>query len=146
MQGGCTGTSLGQFRGRTYRFRQAPMYPFDQPLALSDGRSVDRNPDGSIEWESTLEHSERVRVGSASAVLLKIFANHVGGTGSIAYVLVIRCRPRKLEVVFEASGPNKDVSYSKNGVLSLSHGVWSRDDSHASPSRESTERYKWVPE
>ena len=146
MPGGCAPTRLDQFGNRTYRFRDAPMYPRAQPLTLVNGRAVERNVLGSIEWESTLDHAEFVRLGELSAVLLKITANHAGGTGSIAYVLVVQCRAQGLQVLFEASGPIKSAAHSSNGELALSHGVWSREDSHASPSREVTERFKWVAE
>ena len=72
MPGGCASTRLDQFGNRTYRFRDAPMYPGARPLALVKGRAVERNELGSIEWESTLDHAEFVRLGQLSAVLLRL--------------------------------------------------------------------------
>jgi hypothetical protein len=90
LSGGCAVNDLNQFGNRTYRFRKAPMYPFDQPLTLRNGRAVERNPDGSIEWESVLGRAQTVELGKSPAALIEIGASHLQGTGSIEYLLVAR--------------------------------------------------------
>lgn len=144
MPGGCRQAETSHFGNRAYRFRDTPMYPHDQPLVFTGGRALERNSLGSIEWESTLRRADPIEIGAMSAVLLEILADHVGGTGGILYVLIVRCRPDRLDVLFEARGPIRHVAYRRNGGLTLDHGLWSRDDSHASPSREVTERYQWA--
>jgi hypothetical protein len=143
LTGACAVNDLDQFGNRAYRFRGARMYPFDEPLTLRDGRAVERNPDGSIEWESFLARPASIQLGDAPAVILEIGAAHLGGTGSVAYLLVGRCRPNALEIVLEASGPLKDSTYSESDGLKISHYVWLPNDCHACPSREITEWYRW---
>ena len=144
MPGACAPADESHFANRAYRFRDTPMYPHDEPLVLVGGRAVERNGLGSVEWESTLRLAAPIALGTAPAVLLEIEANHVGGTGSIRYVLVVQCQPDGLRVLFEARGPITTATFS-GSALTLTHGVWSRNDSHASPSREVTERYDWAP-
>jgi hypothetical protein len=142
MSGGCFANDLDQFGNRTYRFRKTRMYPGDQPLTLRNGRGVERNPDGSIEWESVL-HARPVELGKSPAVLLEILAVHVQGTGSITYLLVGRCRSTAMEVVLEVSGPLKDSTYTMADGLTITHYEWSANGCHACPSRQVTERYTW---
>jgi hypothetical protein len=140
---GCTTDDLSQFGNRVYRFREAPMWPFDQPLSLRDGEYVERNQDGGIEWQARLSKPHIVELGKTRAVLLEISAAHLGGTGSIDYVLVVQCSPKVMDVIFEASGPLTDAAYSAGSGLKIGHYTWSPTDCHACPSHEITERYSW---
>jgi hypothetical protein len=143
MSGGCDVKDLNQFGNRVYRFRDASMWPFDQPLSLRNGEAVERNPDGSIEWEARFSDPRVVDLGKNPAVLLEIGAVHLGGTGSIDYFLVVRCTPKTMEVLFEASGPITTTAYSIKDGLKIGHYAWAPTDCHACPSREVTERYSW---
>ena len=40
------------------------MYPRDQPLTLRDGRALERNSLGAVEWESTLNRAEKIQLGA----------------------------------------------------------------------------------
>jgi hypothetical protein len=135
-------TNAPDFGNRTYQFRDAPMFPHDSPLRLHDGKYVERNPDGSSEWESSLG-VQPIQLGHNSAFLIGIGAHHLQGSGSIEYLLVTRCDAKGLKVLFEACGALTNYSYSANEGLRVTHYEWDPDDCHACPRREVTETYRW---
>jgi hypothetical protein len=143
IPGGCSVDDLDSLRNHVCRFRDAPMFPSDTPVTLRDGRYVETDPQGSIEWEMTIGTPEAIQLERTSAVLLNIGAAHLGGTGSIGYVLVARCRSTVMEILFEACGPIREARYDDAKGLTIVHYVWAPADCHACPSREVTEHYTW---
>jgi hypothetical protein len=144
MRAACRLQDTSHFRNLTYQFR-ARAYPGQRSLQFKDGRYDDRFglSGGDIEWSTELEREESILLDQDRAVLLTFFADHVGGTGSVSHVLVIRCKDEHLEVVFEAGGEGVRSSYSGAGDLQITHPFWSRGDSHASPTSLVDERYHW---
>lgn len=131
------------YRNLAYPFR-AKAYPGRRMMQFKDGRNVERvEPTGAIEWSTDLRRQASILLGPERAVLLEFFASHVGGTGSVAHVLVVRCRNARLEIVFEAGGEGMRPSFSRNGALRVTHPTWRGSDSHAVPSRVVDERYQW---
>ena len=144
MRVGCRLQDQSYFRNLTYPFR-AKAYPGQRSLQFKDGRYDDRLGlnGGEIDWSTELERQEPILLDQDRAVLLMFFANHIGGTGSVSHVLVIRCKEGLLEIVFEAGGEGLRSSYSGTRDLQITHPLWAPDDSHASPSRLVDERYRW---
>ena len=144
MSTACRLQDPSYFRNLTYQFR-AKAYPGQRLLQFKDGRYDDRGglSGGDIEWSTELERQDSILLDQDRAVLLTFFANHIGGSGSLSYVLIIRCKAELLEVVFEAGGEGIRSSYSGTRDLRITHPFWSRDDSHSSPSRLVDERYRW---
>jgi hypothetical protein len=144
MRAACRLQDQSYFRNLTYHFR-AKAYPGQRSLQFKDGRYDDRFGlnSGDIEWSTELERQEPILLDQDRAVLLTFFANHIGGSGSVSHVLVIRCKKGLLEVVFEAGGEGVSSSYSGTRDLQVTYPLWSPDDSHARPSRLVDERYRW---
>lgn len=131
------------YKSLAYPFR-AKAYPGRRVVQFKDGRHVERvELSGAIEWSTELRRQEALLLGSERTVLLEFLANHVGGTGSVSHVLVVRCRNARLEIVFEAGGEGMRPSFSRNGALRVTHPMWRGGDSHAAPSRVVDERYQW---
>lgn len=142
IDGGCGLPTMETFGNRAYRFRGAPMWPFDETLVLQNGRYVERNSDGSPEWEARLSGPTPIALGTRAAVILEITAAHQSGPGAIGYVLVVQCATKAMKVLFEASGPVSDLAYSRDG-LRIAHYEWVASACRACPSREVTEQYRW---
>jgi hypothetical protein len=145
----CDSTTLSSLRDFTHRFRGYD-YPGGQ-LTIRDGRNTDTDVLGGVEWVTSLEHQESIELNGTPAVLVVVFSNHVGGSGSATHLLVVRCRQKRLEVIFEAGGggihpsPGRGYSYGADEGLWVTHAIWSPNDSHADPSREIVEVYRWQP-
>src|SRR5262249_12109603 len=118
-----------------YPFR-TKVYPGRRLVQFKDGRYEDRweVSGGKIEWTMEIEKQEPILLAGEHAMLLRFFANHVGGTGSVVHVLVVRCEEQGLQVVFEAGGERIEESYSGNNQIQITHVV---------ANRESVERYSW---
>ena len=143
IPGRCSVDDVDSLRNHVYRFRDAPMFPGDADVKLQDGQYVETDPNGSVDWEMKIGSPQEIQLEGTSAVLLNLGAAHFGGSGSIGYVLVARCRATEMEVLFEACGPIRDARYDAAKGLTIAHYVWSPDDCHACPSREVTEYYIW---
>lgn len=131
------------YRNLAYPFR-AKAYPGRRVMQFKDGRHVERvEPTSAVEWSTELQRQESILLGQERAVLLMFHANHVGGTGSVSHVLVVRCKNSRLEVVFEAGGEGMRALFSRNGALRITHPIWRGNDSHAAPSRVVEEWYQW---
>jgi len=142
MPGGCSVTDTGHFRNRSYVFRG--WMHRDPPLALRDGKARELNELGKPEWDTELVRQTVVSVGGQSAVMLRFFANHVGGTGSWGMVLIGTCNDRQLTVVFEAESQGLgDITFTADQDLMVRRAVWSTSDAHCCPSGKAEERYRW---
>ena len=129
----------------TYEFR-AMAYPGQRAVPFKDGRYVERASNGrDIEWSTELERQDAIELAGNPAVLLAFLANHVGGSGSASHVLIMRCRGKRLETVFEVGGEGVRFTYSAPSDLEISHPLWRQADSHASPSQLIVEQYRWEP-
>jgi hypothetical protein len=133
---------LGDF---THRFR-GPNYPRG-PLTIRAGVHREINALGEVEWETAIARQEAIRLEGAPALVVLVFSNHVGGSGSATHLLVVRCRQRRWQVIFEAGGaiypaPGRGYRFSADD-LRVTHAVWLPDDAHAWPSRAVDEVYRW---
>ncbi len=120
------------------------MYPFAHSLPLHEGR-FDDPPPGSgepPEWRTELQPPLRIGLGRERAFLLQFTSEHLRGTGSVSRVLVVRCRNRRLEVVFEAGGEGLTVDAGAD-TLRLRYPVWRVRDSHASPTGTRRAAWRW---
>jgi hypothetical protein len=150
LPGSCETIRAPHFGDMTYRFL-GTVYPFTSTLPFRNGRFEDRrglevlgDPSGGpAEWETTLTPPEAITIGRTPAMLLRFFANHLRGSGSASQVLVLRCRAKRLEVVFEAGGEGVSASYQTGGELRVDHPVWRLGDSHAGPSLIVEESFAW---
>jgi hypothetical protein len=142
MAGACSPGDPEQFRNRTYSFRGNR--PPHAPLKLRDGRAIERNMFGTIEWESALVTADPFAVAGRPAVLLVVGVNHVHGSGGASHVIVAECRARRLVVLFEAGGEGiQDASFSPSGQLTVTRWIWAADDAHCCPGKQADERYVW---
>jgi hypothetical protein len=146
LPGTCAGHDREQFKNRTYTFG-GDVYPSSASLTLRDGEFVERNPFGTVEWETSLVSVEPLKVAGRQATLLVIGSNHVNGSGGATHVLVVDCRNRELMVWFEAGGEGiRDASFTEaDQNLRVSRWVWSRTDAHCCPSGKAEEHYRWRP-
>ena len=142
IPGGCSVTDTEHFRNRAYSFRG--WMHRDAPLVLRGGKALERNDVGTPEWETELVRHSVVTLGGQSAVMLRFFANHVGGSGSFGTVLIATCSDQQLTVVFEAESQGlKDAFFATNEELVVSRAVWSATDAHCCPGGQAEERYRW---
>ena len=88
--GGCSVTDAEHFRNRAYSFRG--WMHREARLVLRNGKALERNDVGAREWETELLRHSVVSLGGQSAVMLRFFADHVGGTGSFGTVLIATTR------------------------------------------------------
>jgi hypothetical protein len=144
LAGACCLENPDHFRDLTYVFR-GKAYPHEQPIQLHDGRYDDPGPleGGVIDWSTTLEEQSPVRLNGQRALMLRFFSNHLGGSGSVSRVFVLRCANERLQIVFEGGGEGVRASFSQDGSLQVSHPYWRTADSHAEPSRMIREWYGW---
>jgi hypothetical protein len=144
MPGSCSVTDTEHFRNRGYLFRG--WMHRDTPLVLRDGKALELNELGRPEWETELVRQSVVSVDGQSAVMLRLLANHVGGTGSGGTVLIGTCNDRQLTVVFEAESQGlSDATFTADQDLVVRRAVWSTSDAHCCPSGKAEERYRWDP-
>jgi hypothetical protein len=139
----CEATASARLLDFTHRFR-GEAYPRG-PLSIRDGRHTERMF-GNVEWETSVAQ-EPIELDGRTARLMYVFSNHVGGSGSAAHLLVLRCRRGRWQVIFEAGGaihpsPGRGYAFSDHG-LRVNHFVWLPDDAHCCPSREVVEVYRW---
>ena len=146
LPGACAGEHPDQLRNRTYTFLSS-VYPSGHALTLHDGKAIERNPLGTVEWETSLVAVEPMKIETRRGTLLTIGANHVHGTGGATHVLVVECRNRELTVWFEAGGEGvREASFeAADQELSVSRWIWSPADAHCCPSKEGQERFRWRP-
>ena len=146
LPGTCAGQDRQQFRNRTYTFG-GDVDPSRASLTLRDGKFVERNPFGTVEWETSLVSVEPLKVTGRQTTLLVIGSSHVNGTGGATHVLVVECRNRELIAWFEAGGEGiRDASFREAELhLVISRWVWSGTDAHCCPSGKAEERYRWGP-
>ena len=118
-----------------YPFRAA-VYPGQRLVQFKGGRYEDRweISGGKVEWTMEIEKQEPILEAGERAVLLRFFANHLGGSGSFSHVLVVRCKDQRLQVVFEAGGEGVDSSYLGNNEIQITHPVWTAAGPPASTS------------
>jgi hypothetical protein len=139
----CRLDDTSYFENLTYRLR-GDSYPRNVPLPMRNGTYEDDVfIKGRPEWITTLEQQVRFSLGQIPALLLRLNANHVAGTGSFDHVVIMRCRGNRLDIVFEASGAGVKAGYLPDAGLEVRHVFWLPQDSHASPSRLVTENYRW---
>src|SRR5437016_1479999 len=81
MRGGCRALDSSGLRNLAYPFR-AYVYPGRRLVQFKDGHYEDRweISGGKIEWTMEIEKQEPISLARDRAVLLRFFANHVGGT------------------------------------------------------------------
>ena len=130
------------FRNLTYPFH-GKGYPRERSVKFRDGRFDERDDLGRIDWTTTLDRQEQIQLGNQGAVLLSFEADHVSGSGTNSHVFVVRCRDQRAEIVFEASGEAIHADYSNEWGLEIDVPFWKTEDSHADPSMEIREQYRW---
>ena len=143
LPGTCTGENPDQFRNRTYTFLGS-VNPASA-LTLHNGKFVERNDLGTVEWETSLVAVQPMKLANRMGTLLIIGAAHINGTGGATHVLVVECRDHQLTVWFEAAGEGiRAASFEPEAQeLSVSRWIWSSSDGHCCPSKQAQERYRW---
>jgi hypothetical protein len=142
LPGQCSVTDSTALRNREYTLlgsRHAGM-----PVKLRDGKAVERDDLGKVDWETVLVGQKNVRIGNRRAVILVFTSDHLSGTGNVTTILAASCEGGELEVVFEAEGEGIRHTFLPAGPeIVLMRPVWSSTDAHCCPIREATERYRW---
>jgi hypothetical protein len=148
--GTCTSDRFPDFLNHTYRFRSATSFFWNEfSVTVTSGKYIKRADDGAPEWKMSLDEQHPIRLGRQPAVVLLFFASHIRATASGTEVLIVRCQREHLETVFEAGGEgiypgvDKGYAYSDPNELRVTHAVWMPEDSHAGPSRQADELYRW---
>ena len=143
LPGTCPESDADPFRNRTYTFLASRRR--GETIALHDGKAVERDDIGHVDWQLELVAEDRVTLGNRSAVLLEFFDDHLAGSGSVTTFLVVTCDSGRWQVVLEAAGEGLRRAFGPAvGEITLTRAIWSPADAHCCPSGEIEERYRWI--
>ena len=116
----------------TFRFRKGI---FDEGDVV-DGKFI-------LDFRSTIESDIVLHPAPQIAIrFLEIFQNHIGGSGSLNYLLGFRCLNGRIRQVFQQSGNGMQVLHLSPTDIRLRFGVW-KDDPQCCPSLEKESRFAW---
>ena len=119
----------------------------DGTLTLRGGLYEEKHlPDPTVEWRSEIEADFlMVPAPFLTIRVIKVYRNHLTGSGAYGYVFGFRCKNGRIQTVFTATprlyGPR--VEKVSEGELQLRFGEWASSDPTCCPSRVTTQIYRW---
>ena len=102
---------------------------------------------GSEKWELSLVQDELIRPAPGQVLrLMKLFDNHLTGSGSWDNVFIFQCAGGKVVPVFRKSFLyGAKVQKITEAELIFTSGEWMTGDAMCCPSKERISTYQWTP-
>ncbi len=101
----------------------------------------------SKDWEINLVQDEIIRPIPGQALrLIKLFSNHLTGSGAWDHVFIFRCVKGKVVRVFQKSFLyGVKIQKITDAELIFTSGEWMKGDPMCCPSKETISTYRWSP-